>query len=259
MSSLKKIGAVASVSILEMLRRRDMYVALILALVIIIPLSSVNLFGVEGVVRYVREVTLLLIWVCSIVIAISTTSRQVPGELQRRTILPLLAKPIRRGEFVVGKFVGSTLATSIAIFLFYACYIILVGVKSGIWLNLTMIQAMFLHLLFITLVCAMTLCGSLIFTASANVTICALVTIGMLLFGGRLSEFAMKAPAPANFAIWTTHFLFPHFEFFDSRLRMVHEWGPHSLTVFLAATFYAVLYTLALVTVAMLVFRRKRL
>ncbi len=259
MSSIRKIGAVASVSILEMLRRRDMYVALILALVIIIPLSSVNLFGVEGVVRYVREVTLLLIWVCSIVIAISTTARQVPGELQRRTILPLLAKPIRRGEFVIGKFVGSTLATSIAILLFYVCYIILVGIKSGIWLNLTIVQAMFLHLLFIALVCAMTLCGSLIFTASANVTICALVTIGMLLFGGRLSGFALQAPAPANFAIWAVHFLFPHFEFFDSRLRMVHEWGPHSLTVFLAATSYAVLYTLAMVTVAMLVFRRKRL
>lgn len=259
MSSLRKIGAVASVSILEMLRRRDMYVALILSLVIIIPLSSVNLFGVEGVVRYVREVTLLLIWICSIVIAVSNTARQIPGELQRRTILPLLAKPIRRGEFVVGKFVGSTLATTIAVLLFYACYIILVGTKSGVWPNVTTLQAIILHLLFIGLVCALTLCGSLIFTTSANVTICALTVIGMLLFGGRLSGLALQTPAPASYAIWLVHFIFPHFEFFDSRLRMIHEWGPHSWSVFLAATLYAALYTAALVAVAMVIFRRKRL
>ena len=60
--------------------------------------------------RYLKDVCLLLIWISSLVIAITTTARQIPAERESRTIFPLLAKPVRRGELIVGKFLGCWLA-----------------------------------------------------------------------------------------------------------------------------------------------------
>jgi ABC-type transport system involved in multi-copper enzyme maturation permease subunit len=256
---MRRIWAIALTSVLELWRRRDIYVALILALAVAVPLASVSVFGVSGVVRYVREVTLLLIWGFSAVIAITTAARQIPSEIQRRTILPLLAKPVRRREVVLGKFLGATLACWAALLLFYACYIVLAGVKSGSWLNVAVVQGVGLHLLFTGLAISMVLCGSMVLTQSANVTLALLVVGGMLLFGARLPVLAERAAFPLNALLWLIHAIAPHFEFFDLRLRMVHDdWGPLPWRVFAAVTAYAVLYAAVFLSAAAMAFQRKR-
>lgn len=259
MICLKKTGAVARVSVLELFRRRDVYVALILALVVIVPLSGVNLFGVEGVVQYLRELTLLLIWVFGIAITVTNAARQVPGEVERRTILPLLAKPIRRSEFVVGKFLGTAAAAGASITIFYACFVVLTGIKSGIWFTPTLVQAYVFHLIFVALLSALTVCGSMVLTPSANMTLAVLISGGMVLFGQRLSALAADLAPPVSWLAWAVHFVFPHFEFFDARHRVVHSWEPNTLPVASGVVLYGLLYTLALLFLAVVLFRRKKL
>ncbi len=271
MLSIRKIWAVARVSLLELLRRRDVYVALILAVVLVVPLSTVNFFGVEGIVRHLREVSLLLIWLFSVVIAITTAARQIPGELQRRTILPLLARPIRRSEVVLGKYVGSALAASAALLLFYLCYVLLTGLLSEpqaettrmqatlMHMDMTMGQAILMHLAFVWLLTAMTMAGSLILTVSANLTCCALVAVGMLLFGEQLPKIADQAVFPASWIVRLAHYVLPHFEFYDSRVRLIHEWGAYDWGVLAIVLLYTLLYIAFLMIFSTLVFNRKRL
>ena len=57
-------------------------------------MASVNIFNDNQIIRYLKELCLLLIWVSSLVIAITTTARQIPAEREQRTLLPLLAKPL---------------------------------------------------------------------------------------------------------------------------------------------------------------------
>lgn len=256
--TFRKICAVASASILELLRRRDVYVALILALVLLLPVVSVNVFGVKGIVRYVREVTLLLIWIFSLVIITTNAARQIPGEVQRRTILPLLSKPIGRGELLIGKFFGASIAASLALLLFYAGYCLLTLIKSESMGGVVLIEALFLHLLFAFLLTSMTLLGSMLLTPSANVTVCLLLTGGMLLYGNSLSQMATEASAPASWFLKFLHFILPHFEFFDLRLRLVHDWSAVSIWPMLGVTLYTVLYTTAILVAATFIFRTKR-
>ena len=259
MNSLRRIAAVARVSLLELFRRRDVYVALILALVIVVPLSCINLFGITGIVRYVREVALLLIWLFSFVICIGNAARQIPGELQRRTILPLLAKPISRLEVVLGKYVGATVSSGAAVLLFYACYVLLVGIVTGDWFSWVLVQALVMHMVFVAFVTALVLFGSLLLTPSANLTCSTLIVLGMLLFGRLLSGLALHGRGVASGVLWFFHFTMPHVEFFDFRLRVVHGWEPVSLAVLGAVMLYAGLYTAALLWGAAVAFRRKRL
>src|SRR5260370_38381343 len=82
-------------------------------------MASVNIFHEKDIVRYLKEICLLLIWIASLVIAITTTARQIPAERENRTLFPLLANPLTRTQLVLGKFLGCWLAGGLALLLFY--------------------------------------------------------------------------------------------------------------------------------------------
>jgi len=257
--ALRNISAIAGTSVLELYRRRDVYTAIVLAIVITVPLASVNVFGVGGIVRYLREVTLLLIWLFTLVIGLTTASRQIPRELETKTIYPLLAKPVRRSEFILGKFAGAVAATGLSVLLFYACYVVLDGLKEGVWYAPVLPQVILLHLALVVLMTALVIFGSTFLTPSANLTCSALIVGGMLLFGQKIPDAASQAAAPTRWVLWAAHAILPHFEFFDLRLRLVHGWEPIQASVLAAVLGYCALYTAALLGGAVAVFSRKRL
>src|SRR5947199_10824155 len=111
--------ALSEVVIKELYRRKDFYVLFVLTAVITLVLAFANLFSDPRIVRYLKEVVLLLIWISALVIAITTTARQIPAERENRTIFPFLAKPVSRGQVIVGKFAGCWLACGMVLAVVY--------------------------------------------------------------------------------------------------------------------------------------------
>ena len=109
----------SSVVIKELYRRKDFYVLFVLTAVITLVMGSVSFFHDTKIVRYVKDIALLLIWISALVIAIATTARQIPAERENRTIFPLLAKPVTRWQVILGKFAGCWLACGLALIVFY--------------------------------------------------------------------------------------------------------------------------------------------
>src|SRR5579883_3286267 len=97
---------IAGIVIKDLYRRKDFYVLFVLTALITLVMGSVNLFHDDHIVCYLKEMCLLLIWICSLVIAITTTARQIPMERESRTIFPLLAKPVTRTQVILGKFLA---------------------------------------------------------------------------------------------------------------------------------------------------------
>jgi ABC-type transport system involved in multi-copper enzyme maturation permease subunit len=116
---MKNVLAISGIVVKELYRRKDFYVLFVLTALITLVLGSVNFFNDAKIVRYLKEVCLLLIWISSLVIAIGTAARQIPAEREHRTIFPLLAKPVTRGQFIMGKFLGCWLACGVALLVFY--------------------------------------------------------------------------------------------------------------------------------------------
>ena len=77
--------------------------------------GSATFFDDEKITGYMKELCLLLIWVSSLVIAITTAARQIPVERESRTLFPLLAKPVTRGQVIMGKFLGCWLVSGSSI------------------------------------------------------------------------------------------------------------------------------------------------
>src|SRR4029079_12962465 len=130
---MNTILALTEVVIKELYRRKDFYVLFVLTAVITLMLGSVRFFNDPKIARYLKEVVLLLIWIAALVIAITTTARQIPAERENRTIFPLLAKPVTRGQLIAGKFLGCWLAVGVSLAVFYFFFTLISCSREGRW------------------------------------------------------------------------------------------------------------------------------
>jgi Cu-processing system permease protein len=257
---MSKVFAIAGVVVKELYRRKDFYVLFVLTALITLLLGSVNFFNDSSIVRYVKEICLLLIWVSALVIGIITAARQIPSERENRTIFPLLAKPVTRAHVVVGKFLGCWLATGLALVVFYLFFTIISGTREHSWPLASNFQALWLHWTMLGIVIALTVLGSIVFTApSSNSTITFIVAVAILLVGRHLNKVAMGLPEPASSVVYAVYFLIPHLEFFDLREFIVHDYGRMPWTPWAWATLYALAYMSFFLWAAWLAFRRKAL
>lgn len=254
------IAAVGGVVIRELYRRKDFYVLFVLTALLTAGMGSVNLFHDDRIVRFVKEIALLLIWVSMLVIAVTMAARHLPMEREARTIFPLLAKPITRAEVLLGKFWGCWLACGFALVVFYGFFGTVCLAKEHEWQGVQYLQALLLHWGFLGVVLAMALLGSLVFAApSSTNTIVLVVCAGILMIGRHLGKVAMTLPEPQQSILYALYFVIPHLEFFDVRDLIIHNWPVLPWQVVGMALGYGALYTAAFLVAAMLVFRRRSL
>ena len=103
---LPKVAAVARTTAKEAVLQPIFWVLLLfgsgaIVLFIILPY---NTFGED--IKMFKDTGLTLIMLLSIILALWTASVSIAEEIEGRTALTLLSKPISRREFVIGKFLG---------------------------------------------------------------------------------------------------------------------------------------------------------
>jgi Cu-processing system permease protein len=255
---MKNIFAVAGVVIKELYRRKDFYVLFIVTVLICLVMASVNIFNDAKIARYLKEICLLLVWISSLVIAVTTTARQIPAERENRTLLPLLAKPISRPQLIFGKFFGCWFACGLTLLCFYLFFGALSATREHQWPVLNYLQAGVMHWFLLGIVVALSLLGSLVFAApSSNSTICFVIIGGILFVGRHLDQVATTLREPLRGVVNVLYFTLPHLEFYDLRDLIIHNWPIIAWKYIGLALLYASAYIGVFLTGACLVFRRK--
>ena len=259
---MAKIFAVAGVVIRELYRRKDFYVLFILTVLITGLMWFMNFFHDEHIVRFIKEICLMLIWISALVIAVTTAARQIPSERESRTIFPLLAKPIARWQVLVGKFVGCWLASGAALLVFYVFFALVSASREHTLPWDAYSQALWLHWQMLGIVIAMTLLGSVaLSTPAANMTMVFVISIGILSMGGFLHKLAEQMTEPSASIVTAIYFIIPHLELFNMNELIIHSWHitPSMWLNVLVATGYGLAYMCFFLIAACLVFRRKAL
>jgi Cu-processing system permease protein len=256
---MRTIFALAGVVIKELYRRKDFYVLFIITILICLVMASVNIFNDAKIVRYLKEICLLLVWVSSLVIAITITARQIPAEKENRTLLPLLAKPLTRTQLIFGKFLGCWFACGLTLLCFYIFFGALAFSREHHLPLLNYFQAAFLHWIMLGVVVALTLLGSLVFAApSSNSTICFVIVATILCVGRYLDAVALSLAEPFRSILYGVYFAIPHLEIpFEMRNLIVHDWPLIGWNFVGLDILYLLAYTAAFLVAACLVFRRK--
>ncbi len=256
---MRNIFAIAKIVILEMYRRKEFYVLFFLTIIICVIMGSINILNEEKIAGYLKELCMLLIWVSSLIIAITTAARQIPAEREQRTLLPLLAKPLSRPQLIIGKFLGCWIVCGLALICFYIFFGALAASREHQCPLLNYFQAAFLHWMDLGAVVSLSLLGSLVFAApSSNSTICFAICAAILCVGRYLDQMAIALHEPLRTIVYIIYFAMPHLEWpFELRTRTTFDWPPVPWGVVGLTTLYLMAYTGFFLAAACVVFRRK--
>jgi len=257
---MNNVFALAGVVIKELYRRKDFYVLFVMTALLTLVLGAMRFFDNAEIVRFLKEICLVLIWISTLVIAITTAARQIPAERESRTIFPLLAKPVSRWELIAGKFAGCWLACVLALLVFYFFFGLITASHEHAWPALIFFEAFWLHGIFLAVVVALALLGSVVFTAqSSNATICFIIVVGILYVGGYLNRVAGGMRGLGGGLVYALYFAIPHLEWYDIHNLLVHDWEGIGWLTMAGATLYGALYTGFFLGLAWMIFRRKTL
>lgn len=255
---MKKSFAIASMVWLETLRRKDLYVLFILLGALLMTLVSLNIFGVGSVTGYALDVGLMLTWAFGWILAAHATSRELPREEARRTIFPLLAKPITRAELLVGKWLGAWSIVCLATLAFYMLAAGSVAAMGGAVPWLTLAQGCALHAVALAVIAAVALLVSTRMNHDAAVSVTLVLTGAAFLVVPRIPEFLVRESGLKASVLLGLYHALPHLEVFDLRQRIVHGYPPISPMVFGWIVAYGAAVTTVPLFAAWLAYRRKR-
>ena len=103
---MPKVAAIAWTTSKEAMSQPLFYVFLAIGVfgLILFPFVPYNTLGED--IKMVKDEGLTLIMVLSILLALWTASLSIAEEIEGRTALTLLSKPVGRREFIFGKFLG---------------------------------------------------------------------------------------------------------------------------------------------------------
>jgi len=105
-------------------------IAVSAVLILISPLFCLFSFGEE--VSMMKEVGLATITFAGILISVLASSFVITGEIENLTAVMLLAKPVRRSQFIIGKFAGISFVILITFVFLTAVFIFTYWLKEGL-------------------------------------------------------------------------------------------------------------------------------
>ncbi|MCE5267916.1 MAG: ABC transporter permease [Planctomycetaceae bacterium] len=124
-----KVAAIARTTAKEAMSQPLFYVLLAIGVVglVLFPFIPYNTLGED--IKMVKDEGLTLIMVLSVILALWTASVSIADEIEGRTALTLLSKPVGRREFILGKFLGVLVPVAVMFLILGAIFLASVSYK----------------------------------------------------------------------------------------------------------------------------------
>ena len=123
-ASLHRIIVIGRNTLTEAVRQKVLNVLLIFSLILVGSSVAVSQLATPGLdsaglfdaqIKFVKDFGCGAIGLFGFFIALLSTAQLIPQELHNRTIYTILAKPVRRSEFLLGKFFGIVLLLALCV------------------------------------------------------------------------------------------------------------------------------------------------
>ncbi len=260
---MRSVWLIARSVLIEAVRRKEIYAVVLVSLLLIGALMTVDFFGLPGLSKFYSEAALKVMSAATALTVIVLAARQLPREFEARTIYPLLAKPIGRASFLLGKLLGVMLAAAFCFALFMTVYVVGIFYLDapfhwGLWA-----QYVYLQMLMMMVLAALSFWLSLVVNLDAAITLAAVLyglstilnnAISFLYHEGELGTGAKSALTVLNYGL-------PQFTLFDLSEKVVHAdvWTPLRSGVIGQLTLYAGAFSLLYLAFGVFCFRRRPL
>jgi ABC-type transport system involved in multi-copper enzyme maturation permease subunit len=257
---MKRAGIVALNTFREAVRDRVLYSLVFFALLMMAAAVLVGQISIGIEQTVIVNLGLSAISVIGLLISVFLGVALVSKEMDKRTLYALLAKPVRRWEFLVGKFGGLVLTLAVNTAAMAAgLFLVMLYVKHSLERSdAVVLVAVYFILLKLALIVAL----ALLFSCFTTPLLAILYTSGLYVVGLYVQELRnlpldTMNPGMAAFLKWFSYFL-PNFENFNV-MAMAAYGRAVPAALILQNTLYAIIYCLVVLTAAAAVFSRRNL
>lgn len=258
MDSIRRITSVSFYTFLEMVRSKVLYILLFFALFIFALGIGITQMTIGNVQDIISDIGLGTIEIFSTVLSIFLGISLVHKELSLKTLHPLLARPLSRPEYILGKFFGMVfliVVETVVMCIIFAILLTVFGGFSRFFGYLPAVYTIFLQTC--TVISVAVLCSTLTEPAVA-----AMLTISFYLIGAtsyNLVYAITKRSSELVVNIVTTlRYILPDFSHFNIKDNLVYGRGLDGLSLGFASV-YALLIIVIVLSLAIMFFNSKEI
>ncbi len=257
---MRKVFEIAVVTVREALRQKLAVNLLVFAVLLVsssIVLSQLT-FGEQY--RIIVDIALSAMEVFGTLIAVFLGANLVAGDVQRRTLYPIVAKPVSRAQYVAGRYAGLVATTTLNLAVMAAFLVAVLAVYLGglgfLWTTplLATLAATALQLAMIGAV-------AVFFSCLTSATLAAIIALSLAVSGHLASDLVRYWSTRGAAAEWmgkAIYVVVPNLEALNYKEAMVYKDAlPAALVA--GAFAYGLLYASGVVAAAAAIFARRDL
>ncbi len=253
--SIKKVWAITLNTFKEAVRDRILYSIVFFALLLLAISTIMDIITIGQRAKIIKDMGLFSISLFGTLIAIFVGIGLVYKEIDKRTIFSIVAKPVARYQFLIGKYFGLVLTILVEVAAMSLIFFILVYSESK------EVAPMLFAAVGFTFLELMVICAVAIFFSSFTTPILSgMFTIGVYFIGHLtrdLLEFSVRFKGTfLEIVLKVLYYIFPNLDNFNIRPQAVHDLpvNPESLIFSIA---YGLLYITILLVASSIIFSRR--
>jgi ABC-type transport system involved in multi-copper enzyme maturation permease subunit len=252
----------------ESVRDKVLYNLVIFAVLLIAVSFLLGQLTAGQDIKIIKDLGLAAISLFGLFIAVFIGIGLVSKEVERRSIYSLLSKPIRREEFIAGKYLGLVLTLFVNVAVMTLAYYAVLGSMAwaaGGWflpaweapaLDPALLKAIAMIFLQLMMVTAL----ALLFSTFTSPILATALTFGLYIvghFNADLKHFETIVPSrPVAWLARILYYLLPNLSRLDVKAQVVHA-IPVPAGYMLLSAAYALTYVGALLVLATVIFMRR--
>ena len=259
MAAFARIWTIARNVFLEVVRDRILYVIGVFAVIMVMAISMLPEVAAGTEDKLILDTGLAAINILSLFVVVFVGTGLINKEIEKKTVLVLIAKPVSRWEFIVGKHLGLSLVMALLI---SSLTVVMLGLLSfsGVpyELHLMLLAVLFMFLEMMLLIAAAMMFGVVTSTVLATLMTLAIFAVGHetrnILALDRIAESeSFRRVAEGLFLV------LPDLERLNLKNEIANGFvAPPSGGGLLENAVYGLIYTALLLTVTVTVFERRQ-
>jgi ABC-type transport system involved in multi-copper enzyme maturation permease subunit len=254
----RRLATLATITMLEGARKQIFHVLMLFAMTLIVISTLLGFLDHNVQMKIIKDLVTVAIMISSGLIAITLSVGGLPQEVELRTVYPIMAKPMRRWEFVVGKYLGTVITVALGMLIMLVAFCGILYAYGG-----HVSLGVFLVMPFLLLEASIVAAIGVLLSTFCSTPLAWFITVFVFVIGAfkfQLSEFlSAKDHSAAGKIVETIGYqVLPNLECFNFKDSLVHD-IPVSGIYMLQTALYGVVYITAVLTLASLVFARKEL
>ncbi|RKZ05117.1 hypothetical protein DRQ25_16675 [Candidatus Fermentibacteria bacterium] len=111
---MKPVITFALMTLRNLLRRRTIWGISIVILIALFGIGQIPSYGVSNEGRFILDFGLFGLEIGALLLAIGLASNIYPRDKEKKTVMPVIAVPLSRGQYLMGRFLGAAIVEAAA-------------------------------------------------------------------------------------------------------------------------------------------------